>query len=180
MSSYLKKILLSLAVIVSFGSYATWNAAQAAQNTPLAATPTETPSAITPAPDTTVVAVTIPSPVRSQPTPTPVITLKPSPTPIAVVHGKYKNGTYTGSVVDAVYGNIQVEVLISDGKLSDVKFLQYPNDRRDSIEINQQAMPILRNEALRAQSAHVDGVSGATDTADAFVQSLSVALAKAS
>ena len=91
----------------------------------------------------------------------------------------YKDGSYTGDVADAFYGNIQVQVTVSGGKITDVQFLQYPNDRQNSIYINQQAMPILRQEALQAQSAHVDGVSGATDTSQAFVESLSSALSKA-
>lgn len=91
----------------------------------------------------------------------------------------YKDGTYTGSVADAFYGNIQVQAVIKGGKITDVKFLQYPNDRPNSVAINQQAMPYLRQEAIQAQSANVDGVSGATDTSQAFVQSLSAALQQA-
>jgi uncharacterized protein with FMN-binding domain len=95
------------------------------------------------------------------------------------VTGIYKDGTYTGDVADAFYGNIQVKVTISDGKISDVQFLQYPNDRRNSIEINTYAMPILRQEAISAQSAQVDIVSGATDTSRAFIESLGTALSQA-
>lgn len=91
----------------------------------------------------------------------------------------YKDGTYTGSVADAFYGNIQVKAVISGGKITDVIFLQYPNDQPNSVAINQQAMPYLRQEAIRAQNANVDGVSGATDTSQAFVQSLTSALNQA-
>lgn len=91
----------------------------------------------------------------------------------------YKDGSYTGSVADAFYGNIQVRAVIQGGKITDVKFLQYPNDQGNSVAINQQAMPYLKQEALQAQSANVDGVSGATDTSIAFKQSLSSALQQA-
>ncbi len=91
----------------------------------------------------------------------------------------YKDGQYTGTAADAYYGYIQVQAVISGGKLTDVQFLQYPNDRRNSVEINSQAMPSLKQEAIQAQSAHVDTVSGATDTSLAFVQSLSSALTNA-
>ncbi|HSX46112.1 MAG TPA: FMN-binding protein [Candidatus Saccharimonadia bacterium] len=91
----------------------------------------------------------------------------------------YKDGTYTGSEADAFYGNIQVQATVSGGKITDVVFLEYPNDQRNSVEINQQAMPILKQEAIQAQSANVDIVTGATDTSQAFVQSLSAALQKA-
>lgn len=91
----------------------------------------------------------------------------------------YKDGQYTGTAADAYYGYIQVQAVISGGKLTDVQFLQYPSDRRNSVEINSQAMPSLKQEAIQAQSAHVDTVSGATDTSLAFVQSLSSALTNA-
>lgn len=91
----------------------------------------------------------------------------------------YKNGTYTGSVADAFYGNIQVQVTIAGGKIADVQFLQSPNDNGTSRVINSQAAPLLRQEALTAQSAHVDIVSGASDSSQAFQQSLSSALQQA-
>jgi len=91
----------------------------------------------------------------------------------------YKDGTYTGSSADAFYGNIQVQAVISGGKITDVQFLQYPNDRSRSIAINTLAMPNLKQEAIQAQSANVNIVSGATDSSNAFVQSLSSALSQA-
>jgi uncharacterized protein with FMN-binding domain len=93
---------------------------------------------------------------------------------------QYKDGSYTGSAADALYGNIQVQAVVQGGKLTDVVFLQYPNDRSTSREINNQAMPMLKQEAISAQSAQVDGVSGATDSSQAFVQSLGSALQQAS
>lgn len=98
--------------------------------------------------------------------------------PLAI-NTKYKDGEYTGNVTDAYYGLVQVRAKISGGKISDVIFLQYPNDRRTSIEINTQAMPLLKQEAVQTQSAKVAGVSGATQTSQAFIQSLQSALDKA-
>lgn len=91
----------------------------------------------------------------------------------------YKDGSYTGSVADAFYGNIQVQVTISGGKITDVQFLQYPNDSPNSRYINQQADPMLKQEAIQSQNAHVDTITGATDSSLAFVQSLSAALNQA-
>lgn len=91
----------------------------------------------------------------------------------------YKDGSYTGSVADALYGNIQVRTIIQNGKITDVQFLQYPNDRQRSISINSQAMPYLKQEAIQAQNANVDIISGATDTSLAFIQSLTSALNQA-
>ncbi len=107
-----------------------------------------------------------------------------SPTPSAAgtsgsTSGAYKDGTYVGSVDDAVWGNVQVQVVIQHGKITSVQFLQYPNDRNRSIAINQYADPILINEAIQAQSASVDIVTGATDSSDAFIQSLTDALSQA-
>lgn len=93
--------------------------------------------------------------------------------------GKYKNGTYTGQSADAYYGNVQVKVTIAGGKINDVQFLDYPHDRSTSQRINSQAMPYLQQEAIQAQSAQVNGVSGATATSGAFLQSLSSALSQA-
>ncbi|HLY27847.1 MAG TPA: FMN-binding protein [Aggregatilineales bacterium] len=93
--------------------------------------------------------------------------------------GQYRDGQYTGSIADAFYGNVQVKATIQGGKLSGVQFLSYPNDRRTSQEINSQAMPWLQSEAIQAQSAQVDLISGATLTSEAFVQSLQAALNQA-
>lgn len=92
---------------------------------------------------------------------------------------KYKDGSYTGVSADAFYGYIQVKAAIQDGSLADVQFLSYPNDHPNSVSINQQAMPLLKQEAINAQSSQVDIVSGATDTAYAFIESLKSALDKA-
>lgn len=123
--------------------------------------------------------VVAPSPTiaGSSPTPTPIKTSTPTPTP--ATQGKFKNGTYTGTVADAYYGYVQVQAIISGGKIADVKFLQYPNDNRTSISINSQAMPYLTQEAIQAQSAQVNTISGASATSGAFRQSLQAALAQA-
>lgn len=91
----------------------------------------------------------------------------------------YKDGSYTGSVADAQWGYIQVKAIVQNGKITDVQFLQYPNDRNHSVEINSYADPQLTSEAIQAQSANVDIVTGATDSSEAFIQSLSDALAQA-
>jgi uncharacterized protein with FMN-binding domain len=93
--------------------------------------------------------------------------------------GPYKNGVYVGSTADAYFGNVQVKAIIQNGFITDVQFLQYPNTHSYSIAINTQAMPYLTREAIQAQSAKVDIVSGATQTSLAFMQSLGDALAQA-
>ena len=93
--------------------------------------------------------------------------------------GVYADGTYTGSAVDAYYGTVQVKAVVQRGQLANVTFLQYPNSRSNSVYINSQAMPLLTQEAIQAQSANVNGVSGATFTSQAFQQSLHSALMQA-
>ena len=92
----------------------------------------------------------------------------------------YKDGTYTGSVANAYYGNVRVKATISGGKITNVDFLQYPNTHQTSVIINQQAMPYLQQEAVQSQSANVQIISGATFTSQAFQQSLQSALQQAS
>lgn len=107
-------------------------------------------------------------------------TTTPSNSPtVATATKSYKDGTFTGTVADAFYGNVQVSAVIQNGKLTTVNILQSPTDRPHSIEINSQAMPILQSEAIKAQSASVDIVSGATDSSTAFISSLTSALSQA-
>jgi len=113
------------------------------------------------------------------PAPTTVPTTTITPGGTTAPGSLYKDGTYVGSVADAQWGYVQVQAVIQSGKISSVKFLQYPNDRDRSIYINSIADPMLTNEAIQAQSANVDIVTGATDSSDAFIQSLTDALSQA-
>ncbi|GAC1349192.1 MAG: hypothetical protein NVSMB27_20000 [Ktedonobacteraceae bacterium] len=117
------------------------------------------------------------SATATSPTETPGAAVTPGTT--AVPGSLYKDGSYTGSVADAYWGVVQVKAIIQNGKINDVQFLQYPSDRNRSIEINNYADPQLTSEAIQAQSANVDIVTGATDSSDAFMQSLSDALSQA-
>lgn len=110
-------------------------------------------------------------PTTQTPLPAPAIVQKP--------RGIYYDGQYTGISADAYYGNVQVQVIISGGRITDVKFLDHPQDRRTSIAINNEAMVYLKQEVIQAQNAKVDIVSGATATSEAFIQSLSSALQQA-
>ena len=106
-------------------------------------------------------------------------TPKPAPVAIKTSTGLYRDGAYTGNSADAYYGYVQVKAIIQGGKITDVQFLDHPSDRGTSIEINNQAMPYLISEAIQAQSANVDTVSGASETSGAFRESLGSALAQA-
>lgn len=110
----------------------------------------------------------------------PTQTAKPAPKPVPQrPAGLFTDGSYTGSAANAYYGTVQVKAIVRNSVLADVQFLQYPSDRSTSRYINSQAMPLLTQEAIQAQSAQVSGVSGATFTSEAFVQSLASALTQA-
>ncbi len=91
----------------------------------------------------------------------------------------YKDGRYTGVSADAYYGRVQVEVTINQGFITEVIFLDHPREQSTSLEVNGRAVPILRSEAITAQNAQVDTVSGATQTSRAFRESLASALVQA-
>ncbi len=93
---------------------------------------------------------------------------------------RYKNGTYTGPTTNAFYGPMQVAAVISGGKLTAINVLQYPQTHSYSIMVNNEALPYLKSEAIQAQSATIDSISGATASSDAFMQSLAAALSQAS
>jgi uncharacterized protein with FMN-binding domain len=99
--------------------------------------------------------------------------------PKATLSQRYKDGTYNGSVENAFYGNVQVSVTIQNGKITAVDFLESPDENPNSLYVNQQAMPYLKQEAIKAQSSNVSVVTGATFTSQAFTQSLSSALRQA-
>lgn len=89
------------------------------------------------------------------------------------------NQQVDGDVIPTQFGDIQVRVVESGGKIVDVKALQLPSDRRRSREISQYSEPILHDEALQAQSAQIDTVSGATYTSEAYRESLQSAIDRA-
>jgi len=126
------------------------------------------------------------SPQIAAASPVPLPRLRPTESPAAEVTNaatppaaRYHDGTFKGTDTSAYYGHVQVEVVIKGGQVTAVNVLDYPSDRRTSRYINSQALPVLEQEAVQAQSANIDAVSGATLTSEAFVQSLDAALAAA-
>lgn len=87
--------------------------------------------------------------------------------------------TYDGPVVQTDYGNVEVRVTIQGTKIVDVQALELPSDRSRSLRISQAAGPLLRSEALQAQSANIDLISGASYTSQGYAESLQGALDKA-
>ena len=86
------------------------------------------------------------------------------------------SGTATGSVAQTRWGPVQVRITVSGGKITDVTAVRVPDGNHRDQEINDYAVPILRQEALAAQSARIDTVSGATVTSDGYRESLQSAI----
>jgi uncharacterized protein with FMN-binding domain len=82
----------------------------------------------------------------------------------------------TGSEVQTRWGPVQVKVTVSGGRVTDVAAVEYPTENPRDQQINSYALPQLRTEALAAQSADIDTVSGATYTSEGYKQSLQSAL----
>jgi uncharacterized protein with FMN-binding domain len=97
-------------------------------------------------------------------------------TPTTTVPGGAGARQLDGPVISTQYGDVQVRVILSNGKITDVQPLQMPFDRRRSQEISQAAAPLLHDEVLQAQSAQIDLISGATYSSDAYQRSLQAAL----
>jgi uncharacterized protein with FMN-binding domain len=84
--------------------------------------------------------------------------------------------TATGAVAQNQYGNVQVRVTVAGGKIKQVTAVQLPQSDPKSAQISQYAAPQLQSEVLAAQSAKIDGVSGASYTSQSYDTSLQSAL----
>jgi uncharacterized protein with FMN-binding domain len=113
---------------------------------------------------------------------TPAVTRNPAAASSARSKTKPKSsgasGTATGVVAQNKYGSVQVKVTVAAGKIKDVTPLQLPQGDPKSTQISQFAAPQLQSEVLAAQSAQIDGVSGASYTSQSYDTSLQSALDK--
>jgi uncharacterized protein with FMN-binding domain len=99
-------------------------------------------------------------------------------TPAANASSSSGGKTATGETVPTRYGNVQVKVTLSGGKIAAIEALQLPADDPRSVEISNGSEPQLRQSALTKQSAAIDTVSGATFTSAGYEVSLQSALDK--
>ena len=89
------------------------------------------------------------------------------------------DGTYQGQSTPTRWGPVQVQITVSGGTITDVHAIDYPTGNSRDQQINSYALPRLDEEALTAQSADIDMVSGATVTSVGYVTSLQSALDQA-
>jgi len=145
-------------------------------------TGTTTTTATTPAPAATVAggggedgsgAVTKPTPTKKA---TPAATKKATTTTTTTGGA---SGTFTGSTANTQFGPVEVQITVSNGKITAAKALQFPNRDFRSQSISSQAIPYLIQETLAANSSNIQGVGGASYTSQGWYDSLVSALAKA-
>ena len=114
---------------------------------------------------TTLIAIDTPAP-----TPTATPTAAPAK-PVGIT------GSFTGSVANTRYGPVQVKIVVKNGKIVDAQAVQAPSGSND--RYTQKAVPVLRQQTIAAQSANVQGVSGASFTSYGWYESLVSAIAQA-
>jgi uncharacterized protein with FMN-binding domain len=93
--------------------------------------------------------------------------------------GSGSDGTFTGQAVDTPFGQVQVQVTVSGGTITEVTALHLTDADGRSVQISNRAAPILHDEVLSAQSANVQMVGGATYTSEGYLMSLQSALDQA-
>ena len=95
----------------------------------------------------------------------------------APVTSTVKDGTFTGPSVNVNYGNVQVMITVSNGKITDAVAVKAPKGKND--RYTNMAVPILKQQTLQAQSANIQGASGASYTSYGWFKSLQGAMAQA-
>ncbi|ARC57914.1 hypothetical protein AS850_12590 [Frondihabitans sp. 762G35] len=134
-----------------------------------ATSPATTPSA-SPSPSASAQATPSATPSAGAAAPAPSATPAPAPTKATV------SGTFQGGTAQTQFGPVQVEIVVSNSTITDVKALQLTNMGGRSVQISNYAAPLLRTEALSAQSANIQSISGATYTSMGYQQSLQSAI----
>ena len=104
-------------------------------------------------------------------------TQAPATSAPATTSSKSINGTFTGPSVFVNYGNVQVKITVVNGRITDAVAVQAPSGRND--RWTNMAVPILKEQTLKAQSANIQGASGASYTSYGWYTSLQGAIALA-
>jgi uncharacterized protein with FMN-binding domain len=112
----------------------------------------------------------------SAPAPPPKAAPTGKATPTKAVKPGLRNGTWNGDPEANEFGTVELAIVVAGGKITDVKVLDSPNSHSRSRQINNRALPKLRAEALAAQSASIDTITGATTTSESYRQSLQAAI----
>jgi uncharacterized protein with FMN-binding domain len=108
----------------------------------------------------------------AQPTTAPTATPAPTKAPSSAT-----DGSFTGDAISMRYGIVQVKITVQNGKIVDAQAVKAPTGSND--RYTQMAVPRLRDQTINAQSANIQGVSGASFTSYGWYKSLVSAIAKA-
>jgi len=95
----------------------------------------------------------------------------------ATTSAKSINGTFTGPSINVNYGNVQVKITVVNGRITDAVAVVAPSGKND--RYTNMAVPTLKKQTLAAQSANIQGVSGASYTSYGWYTSLQGALTQA-
>ncbi len=112
----------------------------------------------------------------TQPTKKPTTAPTATPTPTKAPSGA-TDGSFTGDAISMRYGIVQVKITVQNGKIVDAQAVKAPTGSND--RYTQMAVPRLRDQTINAQSANIQGVSGASFTSYGWYKSLVSAIAKA-
>ena len=104
-------------------------------------------------------------------------TQAPATSAPATASAKSINGTFTGPSINVNYGNVQVKITVVNGRITDAVAVVAPSGKND--RYTNMAVPILKKQTLAAQSANIQGVSGASYTSYGWYTSLQGALTQA-
>ncbi|HZL02960.1 MAG TPA: FMN-binding protein [Cellulomonas sp.] len=102
-----------------------------------------------------------------------------APTAAAPAAAAAVSGTFTGATVQTRWGPVQVQIVVAGGKVTSADAIQYPTGNGNDQRINSYAIPKLNAEAVAANSAKIDMISGATVTSGGYLQSLQDAIDQA-
>ncbi len=160
-------VIITAVGIGALASFRSTPAAPAKAGAAIAVPGTTAPATAPPNPGPTAPAT---APTNSAPT-------NSAPTTAAPATGGASR-TLTGDPFDNRFGTVQVQVTLQGRTITGVTMIQMPDSHERSLEISQQAEPLLLQEVLQAQSAQIDLLSGATYTSESYAQSLQSALDK--
>ncbi|WP_201732761.1 FMN-binding protein [Acidithrix sp. C25] len=104
--------------------------------------------------------------------------VKAAPTTTAAPSSSIANATMVGKLENYGYGQMAVKVTITNNKITDVTVSSLQTAESYSLQIEQQVVPILKSEVLKAQSTRIMGITGATYTSEAYAYSIQSALTK--
>ncbi len=156
---------LGLLGVVTYQNHSTSSFA-AGPSTPTTTAPPSSSSTTTTSPGSSAPSTTGPSGAAS-PSTSPTTTAPSTAT-----------RTATGPNEQYGYGTLAVKVTATGTRITDVQVVNLQTAEQYSQQLAAQVIPMLRSEVLKAQSANINGISGATYTAQAYATSLQSALSK--